>query len=108
MTVQDKKRWKEWADRLRQEMMSSRTTDVTKSIGSIVAATATTKGEKAVRSERFWLACQAGTSPNEVLAKAGFEIDFQADGDRRVEEVTLRLNQTWRNILQGVLDRQKA
>ena len=108
MTVQEKKRWKEWADRLRQEMMGSRATDVTKSVDAIVAATATTKGEKTVRSERFWLACQAGTSPNEVLAQAGFEIEFEADDERRVEEVTLRLNRTWRNILQGVLDRQKA
>ena len=99
MTVQEKKRWKEWADGLRQEMMGSRTTDVTKSVDAIVTATASTKGEKTLRSERFWIACQAGTSPNEVLAKAGFEIEFQANGDRRVEEVTLRLNQTWRDIL---------
>jgi hypothetical protein len=106
MTVPEKKRWKEWADRLRQEMMGSRTADVTKSVDAIVTATATTKGEKTVRSERFWLACQAGTSPNDALTKAGFEIEFEADDDRRVEEVTLRLNQTWRKILQGVLDRQ--
>ncbi len=108
MTIQEKKRWKEWADGLRQEMMGSRTTDVTKSVDDIVAATATTKGVKTVRSERFWLAHQAGESPNEVLAKAGFEIEFETDDDRRVEKVTLRLNQTWRNILQGVLDRQNA
>ena len=108
MTVQEKKRWRDWADRLRQEMMGSRTINATKSVDAIVAATGTTKDEKTVRSERFWLACQAGTSPNEVLAKAGFEIEFESDGDRRVEKVTLRLNQTWRDILQGVLDRQNA
>ena len=108
MTVQEKKRWKEWADDLRQEMMVSRTTDVTKSVDDIVAATATTKGEKTVRSERFWLAYQAGVSPNEVLTKAGFEIEFETDDDRRVEKVTLRLNQTWRNILQRALSRQNA
>jgi len=108
MTVQEKKRWKEWAECLRQEMMGSRTADVTKSVDTIVTATATTKGEKVLRSERFWLSCQAGASPNDVLTKAGFEIEFEADDDRRVEEVTLRLNQTWKNILQGVLDRQNA
>ena len=108
MTVQEKKRWKEWAEGLRQEMMGSRTPDVTKSVDAIVTATATTKGDKTVRSERFWLACQAGTSPNDVLTKAGFEIEFETDDNRRVDEVTLRLNQTWKNILQGVLDRQNA
>ena len=108
MTVQEKTRWKQWADCLRQEMMGSRTSDVTKSLDAIVAETATTKSEKTVRSERFWLACQAGTSPNDILTKAGFEIEFEAGDDRRVEEVTLRLNQTWRDILQGALDRQNA
>ena len=108
MTVQEKKRWKEWADVLRQEMMTSRTADVTKSVDDIIAATATTKAEKTVRSERFWLACQAGESPNEALVKAGFEIEFAADENRCVEKVTLRLNQSWRNILQRVLDRQPA
>lgn len=108
MTVQDKARWKQWADCLRQEMMGSRTPNVTKSVEAIVAETATTKNEKTVRSERFWLACQAGTSPNDTLTKAGFEIEFEAGDDRRVEEVTLRLNQTWMDILQRVLDRQNA
>jgi hypothetical protein len=108
MTVQEKKRWKQWADGLRQQMMGSRTADVTRSVDAIVTATGTTKGEKTVRSERFWLAVQAGTSPNEVLTKAGFEIEFEADEEHRVEEITLRLNPTWRKILQGVLDRQHA
>ena len=106
MTLQEKKRWKAWADGLRQEMMGSQTADVTKSVDAIIAATATTKREKEVRSERFWLACQAGTSPNEFLAKAGFEIEFESDDDRRVEKVTLRLNSTWKAILQGALDRK--
>ncbi|MCA9166379.1 MAG: hypothetical protein KDB23_01865 [Planctomycetales bacterium] len=106
MSLQEKKRWKEWADRLRQEMMGSRLTDVTKSVDAIVDAIASTKAHKLVHSERFWLGCQAGTSPNDVFAKAGFEIEFEANDDRHVEEVTLRLNPTWRNILQGVIDRK--
>ena len=108
MKVQEKKRWKEWADALRQEMMRSLTTDVTKSVDAIIAATETTKDEKTVRSERFWRACQAGTSPNETLAKAGFEIEFEAADNRLVEKVTLRLNPTWRNILQGAKKRRNA
>ena len=108
MSVQEKKLWKEWADRLRQEMMGSKTIDVVKSVDTIAAETTTTKGEKTVRSERFWLACQAGTNPNESLTKAGFEIEFEAGDDKCVEEVTLRLNQTWRDILQRALDRQNV
>lgn len=108
MTVQEKTRWKQWADHLRQEMMANLTPDVTKSVEAIASETATTKGEKTVRSERFWRACQAGESPNDALTKAGFEIEFEAGEDRHVEEVTLRLNQTWMTILQRVLDRQSA
>ena len=101
----EKARWKDWAERLRQEMMGSRTPNVTKSVVAIAAETDTTKGEATLQSERFWRACQAGKSPNDFLTTAGFEIDFEAD-DRRVEEVTFKLNGTWSRILQGVIDRE--
>ncbi|MDP6448270.1 MAG: hypothetical protein QF805_31045 [Pirellulaceae bacterium] len=106
MAVQEKARWREWADTLRQEMMGSLTAEVTKTVDAISSETATTKGQNTVRSERFWRACQAGTSPNDALVQAGFEIEFEAS-DRCVDEVTLKLNQTWMTILQGVIDRQK-
>jgi hypothetical protein len=108
MTVQEKTRWKKWADGLRQEMMTSLTPEVTKSVDSITSETATTKAESTLRSVRFWKACQTGKSPNDFLATAGFEVEFQEDDDRHVQEVTLRLNKTWLNILQGVLERQRV
>jgi hypothetical protein len=106
MTVQEKTRWKNWADSLRQEMMASLTPEVTKSVDAIVSETATSKAASTVRSARFWQACQAGGTPNDFLMKAGFEIEFQPDEDRCVKEVTLKLNQTWMTILQRVLDRK--
>jgi hypothetical protein len=57
---------------------------------------------------RFWKACQVGDSPNDFLAKAGFEIQFQEDEDRVVQEVTLRLNKTWMTILNRVLERKNS
>ena len=108
MSVQEKTRWKKWAESLRQEMMTSLTAEVTKSVEAITSETATTKAENTVRSERFWRACQAGSSPNEFLATAGFEIEFEPDEERNVREVTLKLNKTWMTILQGVLDRKNA
>ncbi len=108
MTVQEKTRWKNWADGLRQEMMTSLTSEVTKSVESITAETSTSKAESTLRSVRFWRACQTGKSPNDVLATAGFEIEFEPDDERNVREVTLKLNQTWMTILQRVLDRKKA
>jgi len=107
MAIQEKSRWKKWAETLRQEMMTSLTSEVTKSVEDISSETATTKAQNTVRSERFWRACQAGSSPNDFLATAGFEIDFEADEDKNVREVTLKLNRTWMTILQGVLDRKK-
>ncbi len=108
MSVQEKTRWKNWADQLRQEMMTSLNAEVTKSVEAITEETATTKAESTLRSTRFWKACQAGKSPNDVLTIAGFEIDFEPDEDRKVSQVTLRLNSTWMDILQRVLDRQKS
>ena len=108
MAVQEKARWKEWADSLRGEMMVSLTSEVTKSVETIAVEVATTKAEGTWRSERFWRSCQNGTSPNDFLKAAGFEIEFQPREDRCVEQVTLRLNATWMAILQRVLDRQGA
>lgn len=108
MSVQEKTRWKSWADCLRQEMMTSLTAEVTKSVDTITTETATTKAESTLHSVRFWKACQAGKSPNDALSSAGFLIDFEQDDGRKVSEVTLRLNQTWMEILQRVLDRKKG
>ncbi|MEX0818638.1 MAG: hypothetical protein WD070_03565 [Pirellulaceae bacterium] len=89
-------------------MMTSLTSEVTKSVEAITVETATTKAGNTLRSQRFWRACQAGDSPNDFLSRAGFEIEFQPDEDRGVHEVTLRLNETWMMILRGVLERKKA
>ncbi len=75
MNVREKTLWKNWADRLRQQMMTSLTSEVTKSVEVIVSETATTKTESALRTVRFWQACQAGKSPHDYLVKAGFEIE---------------------------------
>lgn len=88
--------------------MTSLTEEVTKTVESISSETATTKTESSLRSVRFWRACQVGDSPNDVFAKAGFEIEFEQDEERNVQEVTLRLNPTWMKILHQVLDRKKA
>jgi hypothetical protein len=108
MAVQEKSRWKNWADCLRQEMMTSQTMEVTKSVEAITSETATMKTDRTLKSERFWRGCQAGTSPNDFLATAGFEIEFQQDEKRNVREVTFRLNQTWMTILRRALDRKKT
>jgi hypothetical protein len=107
MSVQEKSRWKQWADSLRQEMMTSLTPEVSKSVEAIATEVTTTKSEQTWRSERFWRSCQVGASPNDFFKDAGFEIEFQAR-DQRVGEVTLRLNGTWMTILQRVIDRQRA
>ena len=108
MSVQEKTRWKNWADGLRQEMMTSLTPEVTKTVATITSETATTKAESTLRSVRFWKACQAGKSPNDTLATAGFEIEFEPEDGKNISEVTLKLNQTWMSILQRVLDRKRA
>ena len=88
--------------------MTNLMAEVTKSVTVITSETATNKSESTLRSVRFWRACQSGKSPNDFLARAGFEIEFQQDEERNVQEVTLRLNQTWMSILDGVLERKKT
>ncbi|MBX3423096.1 MAG: hypothetical protein KF752_16185 [Pirellulaceae bacterium] len=107
MAVQEKILWKNWATSLRQSMMTSLTPEVTKSVASIIDETGTAKAESTLNGFRFWQACQEGKSPNEVLTLSGFEIDFTPDENRKVHEVTFRLNKTWKDILQGVLDRKR-
>ncbi len=106
--MSERKRWKDWADGLRQEMMESLTPQVTKSVEEITSGTTTVKPETTLRSERFWRSCQVGTNPNDVLSKAGFEIEFEPDKNGKVREVTLRLDANWMSILQRVLDRNRS
>lgn len=102
----EKARWKKWADSLRQEMMVALTPQVTKSVETIATETGSTKGKETLKSIAYWRSCQSGASANDSLSVAGFEIDFQEDQDRRVSEVTLKLNSTWLSIMQKVLDRR--
>lgn len=89
-------------------MMTGLTPEVTKSVDAITSETATTKTASSLRSVRFWRAFQIGESPNDFLARAGFDIEFKEDADKKVQEVTLRLNKSWLSILHRVLERQKA
>jgi len=106
MSVRDKARWKEWADGLRQAMMSELTPNVTKSVQDIINETGTDKSESVLGTTKFWQACQAATGTNDTLSKAGFEIEFEANAEGKVDTVTLRLNETWKAIMQRVLDRR--
>ncbi len=103
----DKGRWKEWADCLRKEMMVGLTPEVTKSFEEIAEETGTTKAQKTLNSSAYWRSCQSGAAANDSLSTAGFDIEFQPDEDRRVTEVTLKLNATWLSILQKKLDRRR-
>ena len=105
MSVRDKKRWTEWADRLRQEMMAELTPWVTRSVDRIAEETGTDKSPSVLRSRQFWNACQSGKGPNDTLVKAGFEIEFEPNEESEIDTVTLRLNDTWKAIMQRVLDR---
>ena len=88
--------------------MGNLTPQITKSVEEITSETATVKAASTLRSVRFWRSCQIGKSPNDVLARAGFEIEFQPVDERYVQSVTLRLNESWMSILQRVLDRKNA
>ncbi len=106
MSVRDKKRWTEWADRLRQEMMAELTPRVTRSVARIIEETGTDKSPSVLRSRQFWNACQSGKGPNDTLVKAGFEIEFEPNEESEIDTVTLRLNDKWKAIMQRVLDRR--
>ena len=42
----------------------------------------------------------------QTLKKAGFEIEFAPNDENQIDTVTLRLNETWKAIMQRVLDRR--
>lgn len=105
-TQSDKARWKSWADALRQEMMVGLTPETTKTVEAIAEETGTTRAMKSLHSSTFWRSCQSGARANDSLTAAGFEIEFEPDEDKKVNEVTLKLNATWLTILQKNLDRR--
>lgn len=105
MSAQEKTRWKAWAEALRQEMMTGLKPEVTKTVEEITAETETSKAESTLRSLRFWQACKDGKSPNDVLVTAGFVLEFEPE-EKKVHEVTFKLNATWMSILNRVLERQ--
>jgi hypothetical protein len=107
MTVPEKVLWKNWADQLRQEMMTGLEKQVTKTIDEILRETETTKAERTLRSERFWFACQAGEKPNDFLTRGGFDIEYEQNEKKQVDSVTFTLNKSWSRILQRVVDRQE-
>jgi hypothetical protein len=108
MSVQEKSRWKKWADQLRQEMMMSRTPEITKTITEISSETGTTKAHSTLVGTRFWTSCQQGVAPNDVLVIAGFEVAFALGQDSKVAAVTLKLNRTWMDILQRAAAKKRS
>ena len=87
-------------------MMRDLEPEVTKSVDKIADEIGTNKSASVLCSRRFWKTCQAGKSPNSAITKAGFEIDFEANGQDEIDTVTFRLNDTWKGIMQRVLDRK--
>jgi hypothetical protein len=101
----DQKRWKDWADNLRQTMMTQRVPEVVKTVSEISHETGTDRANSTLASERFWKSCVLGEGTYGVLCKAGFELSYTPTDEGKVEAVTFQLNSTWQNILQRVLDR---
>jgi hypothetical protein len=87
-------------------MMTNLKPQVTKSVDEIADETGTSKTTAVLHTRRFWNSCQAGKSPNDALTKAGFEIGFEVNEQNEVDSVTLRLNGTWKGIMQRVVDRK--
>jgi len=87
-------------------MMGELTPHVTKSVHRITEETGTDKSPSVLHSRRFWNSCQAGKGANDTLVKAGFEIEFVPNEENKIDTVTLRLNDTWKAIMQRVLDRR--
>jgi len=108
VSVRDNTLWKNWADRLRQEMMQGLTAQITKSVASITQEIGTDRSPIVLKSLRFWNSCRIGKSPNDVFPKAGLELDFQPNEKSEVELITIRLNDTWKAIMQRALDRNSA
>jgi hypothetical protein len=103
----DQKLWKDWADALRQTMMTGLVREVTKSVDEISQETRTEKSASTLQSQKFWNACIRGEGSYSTLSRAGFELSFEPSEAGKVDAVTFRLNAGWQAILQRVLDRKK-
>ncbi|MDA0660974.1 MAG: hypothetical protein O2931_10920 [Planctomycetota bacterium] len=108
MSVRENTRWKEWADGLRQSMMKDLTSEVIKTVDAITEETGSDRSRNVLHSRRFWDSYQVGKSPHDVFLKAGLELEFKPNEKSEIDVITIRLNKTWKSIMQRVLDRQVA
>lgn len=91
--------WKQWAECLRKYMMTNGIAEITKTTAEIHSETGTTETVASLQKAGFWNATQRGIPSWTAITRAGFELGYAPTDAGTVEQVTFRLNKTWRDIL---------
>ncbi|MGQ0637255.1 MAG: hypothetical protein ACT4QC_21820 [Planctomycetaceae bacterium] len=89
---------KEWADAIRKSLMTGNLPEVTKSIEAIRVESGTAESHARLSRPGPWTTGHAETSLIETIHSAGLEIACEPNAQGLVENVTFRLNATWRGV----------
>jgi hypothetical protein len=54
-----------------------------------------------LHSYGYWNACRNHIKDWDTLYKQGIEVDFEVNAQGRVDEVTFRLTESWRSLMEG-------
>lgn len=85
--------------------MIARQIEIVKSIKEVQQETGTKEPRENLVTQSFWRSCRAGDPGMDMIVKEGLELEFTPTEDGQVEAVTIRLNATWRGVLQRAIER---
>ena len=92
--------WKDWGIRLRMRMMQQRTVEVTLPVEHIYEEVGFGGPFEDLRGYGYWNSCRRHVEYWDTLFKQGIEVDFETNAEGKVDEVTFKLNENWRSLME--------
>jgi hypothetical protein len=93
--------WKDWAIRLRMKLMRNKLSEVILPVQEIKDQVGFGGTLEELQSFGYWNACRNHIEAWDTLFKQGIEVDFSTNNLGRVDEVTFRLDESWRSLMEG-------
>src|SRR5262249_10924356 len=93
--------WKEWCIRLRMRMMRRKLAEITLPVEQIYQEVGFGGPFADLRSYSYWNSCRNRIPGWDTHTKQGLEVYFDVNDEGKVDEVTFRLDESWRSLMEG-------
>ena len=97
--------WVDYATKLQKEMYRRQCFELTFPVETIQSDSGTDETLEVLQREGFWNAVRDLKKDWDTLPRKGILVDFEVNADGKIDEVTFRLNETRRDHLQRVIER---